>query len=72
MVAKARSLQEYLRELEKTKKGKPAQIEDALEIYLDLWRRAIKKGVVDPGDEVGAALTKVEENGGLYKVAEDQ
>jgi len=71
MSAKARSLKEYLSELEKTKKGKPAQVEEALEIYVDLWKRAIKKGIVDPADEIGAALAKVEENGGLYKVAKD-
>ncbi|MDV3243687.1 MAG: hypothetical protein LYZ66_00765 [Nitrososphaerales archaeon] len=71
MAPKARTLEQYLRELEKTKKGKPEQVEEALEIYLDLWKRAIKRGVVLPADEVGAALTKVEESGGLYKAAGD-
>lgn len=71
MVSKVRTLGEYLRELEKTKKGKPEQVAEALEIYLDLWKRAMVKGIVKPTDEVGTALSKIEENGGLYRAAED-
>lgn len=70
MPARVRSLSEYLDELQKTKKDKPEQVKEALEIYLDLWRRAIDKGIVKPGDEIERALSKIEESGGLYKAAE--
>lgn len=71
VVAKVKTLGEYLRELKKTKKGKPEQVAEALEIYLDLWKKAIGRGVVQPTDEVVTALSKIEENGGLYKAAGD-
>lgn len=71
MPARVRRLSEYLKELEKTKKDKPEQVKEALEIYLDLWKRAIEKGVVEPADEIEKALSKVEESGGLYKAGED-
>lgn len=71
MAAKVRTLGEYLKELEKTKKGKPGQVSDALEVYLDLWRRAVEKGIVERSDEIEDALSKVDQSGGLYKVAED-
>jgi len=69
--ARVGSLRDYLKELEKTRKGKPEQVKEALEIYLDLWKRAIDKGVVSLDDEVESALSKIDEAGGLYKVAED-
>ena len=71
MAAKVRTLGEYLKELEKTRKGKPAQVSDALDIYLDLWKKAVGKGTVKLTDEVADALSKVEQGGGLYKVAGD-
>jgi hypothetical protein len=71
LAAKVRTLGEYLKELEKTKKGKPEQVSDALEIYLDLWRKAVEKRIVKLTDEVADALSKVEQSGGLYKAAED-
>ncbi|MDV3277656.1 MAG: hypothetical protein LYZ69_04215 [Nitrososphaerales archaeon] len=71
MPARVRSLADYLHELEKTKKEKPEQVKEALEIYLDLWKRAIAKGIVLPADEIERALSKIEESGGLYKAAED-
>ena len=71
MAAKVRTLGEYLKELEKTKKGKPEQVSDALETYLDLWEKVVKKGVVKTTDEISDALSKVEESGGLYKAAGD-
>ena len=71
MSARVGSLRDYLKELEKTRKGKPEQVKEALEIYLDLWKRAIDKGVVSLDDEVESALSKIDEAGGLYKVAED-
>jgi len=60
----------YLEELEKNKDGKSDQVRDGIEIYLGLWRRALEKGVVLPSDEIGDALAKIEEKGGLYKAAE--
>ncbi len=71
MPAKAKTLGEYLRELEKAKKEKPEQVKEALEIYLELWQRAVKKGIVMQGDQVEAALSKIDASGGLYKAAED-
>ena len=71
MAAKVRTLGEYLKELEKTKKGKPEQVSDALEIYLGLWKKALEKGTVTLADEISDALSKVEQKGGLYKAAED-
>jgi len=71
VAARVRTLGEYLKELEKAKKGKPEQVADALEVYLDLWEKAIKKGVVKVSDEISDALSKVEQSGGLYKAAGD-
>ena len=71
MAAKVKTLGEYLKTLEKTKKGKPQQISDALEVYLDLWRKAIEHDVVKLTDDLGEALSKVEQSGGLYKAAGD-
>ena len=59
MAAKVESLGEYLKELERNKKGKPEQVSDALEIYLDLWRKALKRGIVKPTDAMAEALAKV-------------
>lgn len=71
MAAKVRTLGEYLKELEKTRKGKPEQISDALEVYLGLWKKALEKGTVTLTDDISDALSKVEQKGGLYKAAED-
>ena len=71
MATKVKTLKDYLSELAKTKKGKPEQVSEALEIYLDLWKRAIARGIVQPSDEVAAALLKIEECGGLYRAAGD-
>jgi len=64
-------LSEYLDELEANKNSKPDQVREGIEAYIGLWHRAVEKGVVLPSDEIGVALAKVEERGGLYKVAED-
>jgi len=69
MAAKAGSLQDYMKELERSKKGKPDQVREALEIYLDLWKRAIENGVVGPSDRVEEAMAKIEKSGGLYNAA---
>jgi hypothetical protein len=65
-----RNVRDYLMELEKTKGGREAQVKEGLEIYIDLWRRAIDKGVVGELDMVDEALEKIEKKGGLYKAAE--
>ena len=64
------TLEDYLRELRETKKNKPPQVKEALEVYIQLWENAIKNKVVDPGDGMSEALDKVEAGGGLYQVAE--
>lgn len=70
-MTKAKNVENYLKELKESKKEKPQQIKDAIEIYIDLWERAIKKGIVRTEDDVESALTKLDASGGLYKVAED-
>ena len=64
-------MRDYIGELEKTKNDRPPQVKEGLEIYVDLWRKAIQKGVVSEADTVNEALAKLEERGGLYKVTED-
>ena len=59
----------YLEELEKTKEGRSEQVKSGLEIYIDLWKEAIKRGVISDLDEVDEALTKLEKSGGLYAAA---
>ena len=68
-MTKAKDVRTYLAELEKTKEGRPEQVREGLEIYIDLWRRAMKRGVVDETEGVDDALAKIEEAGGLYKAA---
>jgi hypothetical protein len=63
-------VREYLEQLQETKKGKPGQIKDALDIYMELWEKVIKNGTVSEDDEVGAALSKLDQAGGLYGAAE--
>lgn len=62
-------LKEYLDQLRETRKGKPPQIREALDIYVELWDRVIKKGVVSEEDEVSEALSKLDKAGGLYEAA---
>lgn len=66
-----KSVEEYLSELQKGKEDRPQQVRDAMEIYIGLWKKVIEKGVVGRGDDVGQALAKIEESGGLYAAAED-
>jgi hypothetical protein len=66
---KARDVRSYLEELEKTKEGKSEQVKDGLEIYIDLWRRAMERRVVAETDTVDEALAKIEGSGGLYRAA---
>jgi len=62
-------VREYLSQLKENKKGKPTQIRDAIDIYLDLWARAIEQGTVSDDDEIGEALSKLDKAGGLYGAA---
>lgn len=68
-MTKSKDVRSYLRELEATKEGRPDQVKEGLEVYIDLWRRAIERGVVAETDAVDAALAKIESRGGLYKAA---
>ncbi len=70
MTAKVRDVGAYLEELQKTKKERSEQVKEGLEIYIDLWKKAIENGVVSELDAVDDALAKIEEKGGLYKAAE--
>ncbi|MDG6953620.1 MAG: hypothetical protein JRN16_00250 [Nitrososphaerota archaeon] len=42
-----------------------------LELYVDLWEKAIKRGVVGEADAIDEALAKIERAGGLQKAAGD-
>lgn len=70
MPGSGKTVREYLDELEDSRKDKSDQVRDALDIYVDMWRKAIERGVIEPGDEIGAALAKIDELGGLNQVAE--
>lgn len=69
MTAKVRDVRAYIDELEKTKGDRPEQVKEGLEIYIDLWEKAIERGVVSESDQVDAALEKIEKEGGLYAAA---
>lgn len=71
MSTKARSVKDYLDELEETKEGREQQVKEGLEIYIGLWKKAIEKGIVGESDGIDDALVKIEKAGGLYKAAED-
>ncbi len=61
---------EYVAQLRVTKKGKPPQIKDALEIYIDLWDKVVKNGTISESDEIDVALSKIDKAGGLYRAAD--
>ena len=65
------TVQDYLRELRETRKGKPNQVREALDIYVDLWKKVMEKGIVNPTDDIDEALSKIDSVGGLYKAAEE-
>jgi hypothetical protein len=69
---KPKTVKEYLRELRETKKEKPTQIREALDIYLDLWEQALQKAIVAQEDEIDVALSKIDSRGGLYRVSEEE
>ena len=67
-----KTVNDYLRELKQTRKGKPEQVQDALDIYVELWQKVVERGTVSPADTIEVALSKIDKAGGLYKAAEDQ
>jgi hypothetical protein len=69
---KSKTVRDYLKELRETRKDKPEQIKQALEIYVELWESVIEKGVVAQDDDIDEALSKVEAKGGLYQAASTQ
>ena len=62
-------VREYLKQLKETKKGKPPQIREALDIYIDLWEKVVEREIVSHDDEIEAALSKIDKAGGLYQAA---
>ena len=64
-------MKEYLSELERSKEDRTEQVKEGLEMYVDLWKKAIERGVVGEGDKVDEALVKIDRAGGLYKAAGD-
>ena len=68
-MTKAKDVQTYLEELEKTKEGRTEQVKEGLEIYIGLWRRAMERGIIVGTDGVDDALVKIENAGGLYVAA---
>lgn len=70
-MSKMKRVDDYLEELEGKKEGRDPQVREGLEIYVDLWKKAIEKRVVSGADAVDDALAKLDKKGGLYKAAED-
>jgi hypothetical protein len=68
---KSRLVSGYLKELRQTRKEKPDQVREALEIYVQLWESVIRKGIISPDDDIGEALKKIDAIGGLYQAAQD-
>lgn len=71
MKVKTGNVRSYLDELERTKEVREEQVKEGLEMYIDLWNRAIKRGIIAESDGVDDALAKIEKEGGLYKAAGD-
>ena len=46
MPQKSRLVSGYLKELRKTRKEKPDQVREALEMYVQLWESVIRKGII--------------------------
>ena len=61
----------YLEELRRSKKEKPEQVREALEIYIQLWESVIQSVVVRTEDKIDEALKKIDANGGLYQAARE-
>ena len=72
MVDEVKTVNDYLRELRQTRKGKPEQVQDALDIYVELWENVVERGTVGLDDSIEVALSKIDKAGGLYKASEGQ
>jgi hypothetical protein len=66
----SKSVGAYLQELDGSKEGREELVKQGLEIYIDLWKKAIEAGVISAEDDVETALEKLDRRGGLYKAAE--
>ncbi len=64
-------MKDYLEELEGTKDERTEQVKLGLELYIELWKKAIQRGIVSESDRVDDALAKVDAAGGLYQAAGD-
>lgn len=71
-MARVKTVGQYLEELKGTRKGKPPEVKEALEVYIDLWEDVIKNGTVSREDEMGKALGKIEAKGDLYRAAQPE
>jgi len=69
--ARVKNVKEYLKELGEAKRDKPAHIKEALQIYIDLWKKALERGIIQQTDDIDAALSKIDAQGGLYRAAEE-
>ncbi|HUI23750.1 MAG TPA: hypothetical protein VLY82_05090 [Nitrososphaerales archaeon] len=69
MTSRVKDVRSYIDELQRSKDGRPEQVKEGLEIYIDLWEKAIERGVVEETDGVESALAKIEKEGGLYAAA---
>ena len=69
MTVRMKDVRTYIDELERTKEDRPEQVKEGLEIYINLWEKAIERGVVEETDGVDTALAKIEKEGGLYAAA---
>ena len=69
MTQGTKDVRTYLDELERSKEGRNEQVKAGLEIYVDLWKEAIRRGVISEKDGVDAALDKLDRKGGLYEAA---
>ncbi|GEM_PF-1245532 len=69
MSAKVKNVRAYVDELERSKEGRTEQVKEGLEIYIELWEKAIERGAIDETDAVDKALEKIDELGGLYSAA---
>jgi hypothetical protein len=67
--AKAKNVRAYVDDLKRSKEGRSEQVKEGLEIYVELWEKAIERGVVDETDGVDEALEKIDKIGGLYSAA---
>jgi len=69
LTARVKDVRTYIDELQRTKEDRPEQVKEGLEIFIDLWEKAIERGIIEESDGVDAALAKIEKIGGLYVAA---